>query len=98
MNEALTKFAVKVKSIEYETGLPKTAADSSQIDTVIQIAIAILAALSVLMIVIAGFRFILGQGSPQEVAKARTTIIYAIVGLLLAFCAQALLTLALDRL
>lgn len=92
------QFAVTVQGTDYKTGLPQSAANSSQIDTVIQIIIATLAALSVLMIVIAGLRFVVGQGNPQEVAKARSTIMYAIVGLLLAICAQAILTLALDRL
>lgn len=93
-----TELAVTVQSTEYKTGLPEPAANAGQIDTVIQIVIATLAALSVLMIVIAGFRMVAGQGNPQEVAKARSTIMYAIVGLLLAICAQAILTLVLDRL
>lgn len=96
--KTIHEFAVTVRSVDYNTGLPEPAANASQIDTIFQIIIATLAALSVLMIVIAGFRFIVGQGNPQETAKARNTIVYAVVGLLLAICGQAILTLALDRL
>lgn len=98
IGQLLMQFAVTVQSVDYKTGLPETKANSSQIDTVMQIVIATLAAISVLMIVIAGFRMVVGQGNPQEIAKARSTIMYAIVGLILAFCAQAILMLALDRL
>jgi len=94
----LTKLAVVVQSTDYKTGLPQPKANASQIDTIMQIVIATLAALSVLMIVIAGFRFVVGQGNPQEVAKARSTIMYAIAGLLLAICGQAILTLAIGKL
>ncbi len=98
ISTTLFKLAVVVQSTDYKTGLPQPKANDGQIDTIVQIVIATLAAISVLMIVIAGFRFVAGQGNPQEVAKARSTMLYAIVGLLLAICAQAIITLALGKL
>ncbi|HXR49537.1 MAG TPA: hypothetical protein VN778_00715, partial [Verrucomicrobiae bacterium] len=55
---------------------------------------AILGALSVLMIVIAGLRFVTGSSSPQEIAKARNTIVYALIGLLIALAAESIVRLA----
>jgi len=50
-----------------------------------------------MMIVISGFRFIVGQGSPQETAKARNTIVYALVGLVVALTAEAIVALVLGK-
>ncbi len=73
--------------------LPHTSTTStSTIQTVIQIAIAILAAVTLLIITIAGFQYVLSQGDPQKVAKAKNTIIYAVIGLVVAILAQVIVT------
>ena len=70
--------------------LPKTAADGSTVQTIIEIAIGITAALSVLFVAIGGLRYILSQGEPQAVSKAKSTIIYALIGVAVAVSAQIL--------
>jgi ABC-type polysaccharide transport system permease subunit len=50
------------------------------------------------MIVIAGLRFITAQGNPQENAKARNTIVYAVVGLLVALIAEIFVSFILGKL
>lgn len=82
----------------YEHGLPHAAASGGQLHDLLQILFGIIAGLAVLMIVIAGLRFVTGQGNPQEVSKARNTIIYAIAGLLIAMVAEAIVSLALVNL
>ena len=96
--EMITSSLWKLAVAGYQTGLPRPAASDKQLQLGMQIAIGILAAISVLMIVIAGFRYIAGQGSPEEVAKARSTITYAIIGLLVAISAQVIVTFVLDKL
>lgn len=81
-----------------DTGLPVVRTGTGQLQTVLQVIFAIAAALAVLMIVVAGFRFITAQGNSQEVGKAKATIIYALVGLLVAITAQAIVALTLDNL
>lgn len=76
--------------LKCETGLPNVKADSSQFETILRLGFGVIAVIAVLVIVIAGLRFILGQGNPQETAKARSTIIYALVGLVVALSAQAI--------
>lgn len=80
------------------TNLPQAHANSAQLQNILQIGFAILAALAVLFIVIAGLRFITAQGNPQEVGKARSTIIYALIGLLVALLAEALVAFTLGNL
>jgi hypothetical protein len=81
-----------------KTGLPQGAANSANLQNILQIVFAILAALSVLFIVIAGLRFITAQGNPQEVGKAKSTIVYALIGLLVALLAEAIVAFTLGKL
>ena len=54
----------------------------------ISIIIGTIAAVAVLFIVIGGLRYILAQGDPQGVSKAKGTIVYALIGLVVAIIAQ----------
>ncbi len=81
-----------------KTGLPPANANSGNLQNILQIAFAVLAALAVLFIVIAGLRFITGQGNPQEMSKAKSTIAYALVGLLVALLAEAIVAFTLGKL
>ena len=90
-------LAVSVGSENYDPGLPKINGGGDQASRLIQIAIGVLAALAVLMIVIAGFRFVTSQGNPQETAKARSTMVYAVAGLLLAIVAQSIVIFAIGK-
>ena len=71
-------------------GLPKTAATHNEIQVILNIFIGIIAALSLLFITIGGLRYILSQGDAQGVAKAKGTILYALVGLVIAIVAEAI--------
>lgn len=70
--------------------LPGTEATSGQINTIFAVACGIVAALSLLFIVIGGFRYILSTGDPAAAAQARKTIIYALVGLMVSVSAFAI--------
>jgi type IV secretory pathway VirB2 component (pilin) len=81
-----------------DTGLPTTTADGNTFQSILQILFGVLGALAVLMIVIAGLRFVTGSSSPQETAKARGTIVYALIGLLFALSAEAFVSFAIGSL
>lgn len=71
-------------------GLPQTPATHSEVQVVLGIVIGILGALALLFVVIGGFRYIISDGDPQGTAKARGTILYALIGLLIAVAAEAI--------
>lgn len=98
MKERMVAATHILNTQQYNTNLPRAHANSSALHDVLQIVFAILGALAVLMIVLGGLRFITAQGNPQETGKARNTIIYAIVGLLIAIAAEALVSLVLGHL
>jgi hypothetical protein len=49
------------------------------------------------MIIIGGLRYVAAQGNPQDASKARGTIIYAVIGLVLALAAEAIVTFTLGN-
>ena len=61
--------------------------------TFISVALAIVGAGVVVMIVIAGFQFLSAGGDKEGAAKARNTLTYAILGLILAVSAWMILAL-----
>jgi hypothetical protein len=79
------------------TGLPNVGAGTDQLQQILTIGFGIVAALAVLMIVIAGFRYTLTQGNPQEISRARSTILYAVIGLVVALAAEAIVALVLGK-
>jgi hypothetical protein len=95
MGAMLTLLAVNTN---YETGLPKIGAGSGQVQDILQIVLTVVGALVVLMLVIAGFRFITAQGNAQEVSKAKSTIVYALIGLVVVMIAQAIVSFVLGKL
>lgn len=72
--------------------LPQVTANGSEIQSILQIVFGIAGALALLMIIISGFRFITSAGSPQEVAKAKNGILYAVAGLAACILAEAIVT------
>lgn len=78
-----------------DTGLPMV--QSTQLTVIFQYIFGTLGAISVLIIVIAGLRFILANGDPQSVTKARNTIIYAAVGLAIAVSADVIIRFVLNN-
>lgn len=86
---AQTTIQQDVNALNSDT-LPKNNLASNDVQNVLSIVFGIAAALSVLMIVIAGFRFIAGEGNPEETSKAKSTILYAIIGLFVSLSAEAI--------
>jgi uncharacterized membrane protein len=71
-----------------------SAADQQNLTTTIQSVIGLMSIvigiIAVIMIIIGGFRFIVSNGDSGKITSARNTIIYALVGLILAALAQVI--------
>jgi len=78
------------------TGLPTISASSGELQTILQIFFAILGAIAVLFVIVGGLKYTLSGGNPQEMQKAKDTIIYSIVGLIVAISAEAIVSFALS--
>lgn len=93
----LQRFA-DIKNLDL-SGLPHPrGASQGDLQAILMIIIGVLGALAVLFIVIGGLRYIMSQGDPQAVSKAKGTIIYALVGLVIAVSAEAIVSFVLGGL
>lgn len=69
---------------------------NSIIGNIVQVLLTAVGVISVIMIVIGGIMFILSSGDAQKAAKARNTILYAVVGLVVAVFASAIVNFVFD--
>ena len=70
----------------------------STISTPIGWAFWLLIMISVIMVVIGGLKYVTSQGNQQQLKSAKDTILYAIVGLVVAIAARAIVQLVVDSL
>lgn len=64
--------------------------DDSLFTTIINVMLFIIGAISVVMIIIGGIRYAVSSGNSTSVTGAKNTILYAVVGLIVAFLAFAI--------
>src|SRR5579872_4166401 len=70
--------------------LPHTSTGSSVFQIVLNIVFGTFGVIALLMITIAGFQFVVSSGEPQKVERAKNTIIYALIGLVVCIFALAI--------
>lgn len=75
---------------EDELEIPRAQANSDAFATALELAFGLLGAVAVIVIVVAGIRFILSRGNSDAVAKARNTIIYAAIGIVISMLSFAI--------
>lgn len=71
--------------------------DNSLTENVVNTIVFISGTAAVIMIVIGGLRYALSSGDPQGTASAKNTIIYAIVGFIIAVAARSIVLFVVDR-
>lgn len=78
--------------------LPTTKADSNLVQTILSIVFTITGAIAVLMVIIGAIKYSSSGGDPSAVSKAKNTIIYAIVGLILSILSVSLVDFVIGKL
>jgi hypothetical protein len=76
-----------VDAIDSEEGSPELA---DQIRIVVNILLFILGAIAVVMIIIGGIRYATSNGDSSQIKTAKDTILYAVIGLIVAILAYAI--------
>lgn len=76
--------------VDEVSGGGSTAEVGDIIKLIVDVLLYIIAAVSVVMIVIGGFRYVVSQGDSSAVTSAKNTILYAVIGLLVAIFAYAI--------
>ena len=67
------------------------------IKTIVEVLLMAVGAISIIMIVIGGIMFALSSGDAQKAAKARNTVLYAVVGLIVSIFASAIVNFVFNR-
>ena len=83
MNHLLSLLAVTPDNL----GLPQVPVDDQTLPNAITITFTVVGALAILFIIIGAIRYIIANGESGEIQKAKFTILYAVIGLVLALSA-----------
>ncbi len=67
--------------------VPKTTVDGTSFATILGVVFAIAGAVAVIVIMLAGLKYVTSRGDPASVAKAKNAIIYALIGLVVCILA-----------
>ena len=78
--------------------LPHTSASEHTLQTVFFIIYAIIAAIALFVIVLAGARYVFSKGEPDNIQKAKNELKYALMGLVLAALAATVVNFVINRL
>ena len=87
--DTATTSEMQGKSIDGKDGLIKT---------VVNILLWAVGILSVIMIIFSGFRYITSSGDASKTKSAQNTLIYSVVGLIVAIMAWAIVNMVINRL
>ena len=87
--DTATTSEMQGKSIDGKDGLIKT---------VVNVLLWAVGVLSVIMIIFSGFRYITSAGDASKTKSAQSTLIYSVVGLIVAIMAWAIVNMVINRL
>jgi hypothetical protein len=93
MSNIFTLFAAPLKIPPADIGIPTTAANDATLQAVIAAVFLVIGAVSVLFIIIGGYRYIVSNGNASDVTQAKNTILYAVVGLVVTIISFAVVQL-----
>jgi hypothetical protein len=94
--EKLQTLYYIAQTLNYDS-LPKTAADDGLVKKILSLVFVTTGAIAVMMVVIGGLQYSSSQGDPQAISKAKMTIIYAIVGLVVSIFSLTIVSFTIGR-
>jgi hypothetical protein len=92
MNLLHVLAAVTVDKDTELKSLPRPQLLNGSLQTVLQLVFGAAGGVAFLIVVIAGFQYVLSQGDPQKTARAKNAVIYAIVGLIICISAFSIVS------
>jgi hypothetical protein len=86
MNQFLNSLAQVVINSD-EINVPQGNLTDNSVQNMIRLVFGIAGGIALIVVTISGFKYVMSQGNPQETAKAKNTLLYALIGL--AVCVTA---------
>ncbi len=84
------------KGVNSVGGDEEKATLGGRLEDVVDILLYVLGAIAVIMIVIGGIRYATSNGESSQISSAKNTILYAVIGLIVAVLAYAIVNFVLD--
>lgn len=81
-----------------KVNVPKTDLGSNRVEDVLQLFFSIAGAVALLVIIIGALQYTISRGDANSIKKAKETIIYAVVGLVLCITGYGIVTFVMGRL
>lgn len=79
------------------SNVPQPNADSDRLQTAFNIVLTIMGAVGVLIVTLAGIRYMTSRGNPQDTAKAKNAILFTLVGLVVILMAFVIVNFVMAR-
>lgn len=95
INNLLINFAAKIDNSD--ANIPKPALNDSTLQDILSIVFALIGGVCLLFIIFGGIKLISSQGTPEGFNKARNTIIYAVIGLVISISAFSIVTFVIEQ-
>ncbi len=103
MTDLLTRLVIYAQLFETNdpstrVNIPRTDFSANTVGTVLHLVFGLMGGVAAIILARAGLRYVLTQGNPQETAKVKDTIIYAVVGLVVSLSAFLIVSFVINRL
>jgi len=90
LNAAPVMAQLQLNNADKPGGLPQQTDFVKLVVTISNAILAIVGVVAMLFLIIGGFQYITSAGNPESVGKAKTTILYAIIGLIVVILSWAI--------
>lgn len=87
----ISQILANIEVDRNDTGLPLINVEEATFTNLLQVVLGIAGAIAFLVIVLGGLYYVISQGNPQATEKAKDTILYALIGLVVCVSAFAII-------
>ena len=91
-------YLAVANGINDPNSLPQVKADQTTIHTIFIITFSIIGALVLLVVVLAGARYVFSKGEPEGIQKAKNELKYALIGMLIVALAATIVNFVIGKL
>lgn len=78
--------------------LPSVNADGTQLKRGLAVLFGVIAAISIVVVIVGAIGFVTADGNPENISKSKKTVIYALLGLVIALSAEVVVLTLIGRL
>lgn len=79
----MSRLYTLIAAVTTPDGVPEVKIDNDLVTTIFNVVLALAGAVAVVFIIWGGIQYTLSQGEPNKIKKAKDTLLYSIVGLII---------------